>query len=256
MRNAAALRKLRSAATGTLIALTLCVAAPAGAVLIDWDQLTIDNLDEPGLNFTVNDVDGSGVGFTAQYSNNMFGQAGFPDIYSATDAPTGEIAGTLRFTNDRTNPIQRASVTLTFTEAVLLDTSVVSHSIILNMQEHSVVEAFDAMGNLVLASSYFTGTPGLTGLDPDGDAVYDTVGLGQQSFGEYGNVFLSYDSPVKSIRYSIFVSEIGQDEIRKGFASMGIGDIEFEVVPEPTTALLLGAGLLGLALRRRSSPVS
>ena len=179
MRNAATRRNLpwrnlRSGATGVLVALALGLAAPAGAFVIDWDQLVIDNIDEPGLNFTVNDVDGSGVGFTAQYSNNMFGQSGFPDIYSAADAPTGEIAGTLRFTNDRDNPIQRTSVTLTFTEAVLLDTSVVSHSIILDRQEHSVVEAFDAMGNLVFASAYFTGTPGLTGLDPDGDAVHDT----------------------------------------------------------------------------------
>ena len=119
------------------------------------------------------------------------------------------------------------------------------------LQENIVVEAFDGLASAVLATTYGTNTPGLVALDGDGDAAYRSRGLAAQEDGFYGDTFFSYtDVAVREIRYSLFSTEIGQDEIVLAYSSQGIKDVDFNVVPEPSTATLFGLGLIALTGRR------
>jgi len=198
-------------------------------------------------------VDGSGVDMTVSYTDNMFDNNSVPNIYTPATAPSPEIVGTLRFTNDR-QTLLPTSVTITFSEDVFLSSlGTVSLSIISGKQENMIVEAFDALGQPVLASSYGTNTPAFTQLDMDGDAAYHSRGLGLQRKGQYGDTFYSYtDVAIRELSYTIFSTSIGQDEIRLAFSSQGIGDIEFEsaTVPEPGSAILVGLGITMLAAAR------
>jgi hypothetical protein len=236
--------------------LTLAFAFPASGAMIDWDALVPgwDDTDASGSQSFAN-VDGSGIGIEVQYTSNMFDNNSVPNLYTPANSPSKEIIGTLRFTNDRTGPLDPTSITIIFSDDVFIDAvSAVSLSTIFGRSENLVVEAMDAFGNLVAATHYGTNTPGLVALDGDGDASYRSLGLGAQESGLYGDTTYAWtDQAIRSITFSNFVTDINGDELVLGFSSQGIGDITFRAVPEPTTALLLGIGLLSVTAygRRR-----
>jgi hypothetical protein len=236
--------------------LTLAFALPASAAKIDWDALVPgwDDTDTSGSQSFTN-VDGSGVDIEVRYTSNMFDNNSVPNLYTAATAPSPEIEGTLRFTNDRSAPFTPTSVTIVFSEDVFIDAvTAVSLSTIFGRPENLVVEAMNAAGALVAATSYGTNTPGLVALDVDGDASYHSRGVGAQEAALYGDTSYGWtDEAIRSITFSIFVTDFVGDELVLGYSSQGIGDIDFRAVPEPTTAILLGVGLLGLSAygRRR-----
>jgi hypothetical protein len=232
---------------------SLALALPAGASTIDWEGLVPawDDTDQSGSQSFL-DVDGSGVDITVDYTDNMFDRDSVPNIYGP-EAPTAQIMGSLRWTNDRDAPYEPSSITITFSEDVYIDlVTVVSLSTIAGLNENLVVEARDQSGMLVAATGYGTNTPGLVQLDVDGDASYHSLGLGAQEAGLYGDT--TYDwtqEAIRSITFSGYVTDPGGTTPVLGWSSQGIGDIDFRVVPEPTSALLLGLGLLGLTASRR-----
>ena len=137
------------------VLLAIAFALPASASTLVWDVLNPawDESDQSGLQ-SFADIDGSGVDIDVFYTDNMFDNNSVPDIYSAADAPSPEINGTLRFTNDRNGVIEPTTVTIVFSEEVFIDAaSVVSLSVIIGLQENAVVEAQDAQGNLVAATN-------------------------------------------------------------------------------------------------------
>jgi len=235
----------------------LWVSTAAQAATIDWMNLAPgwDDLDSSGQQVFL-DVDGSRVDVAVSYTDNMFDRNSVPDIYTADTAPSPEIIGSLRFTNDR-DTLLGTQITITFSEDVFItDLGAVSLSTIAGRQENLVVEGFDVFGNAVLATTYGTSTLGLVELDADGDAAYRSRGLGAQENGLYGDTFYTYtDSAVRELRFTNFVTLIGGDDIVLGWSSQGIKNIEFrqdiQAVPEPSTAIFLGLGLL--VLGRRSS---
>jgi hypothetical protein len=203
------------------------------------------------------DVDGSGIDIDVSYSDNMWDDNSVPVIYDSSSAPIPEIEGSLRFTNDQDGVIEPTNVTITFSEEVFLtEVFALSLSVIGYRQEHMVVEAFDANGGSVFASAYGTLTPGLVDLDVDGDAAYDSAGLGYQVHGLYGNAYLEYlSAPVTSISFSLYLSPMGGGEPVFGWSSVGIASIGFTPVPEPGTALLIGLGTIAMAAYRRRGSV-
>ena len=236
--------------------LSLAFALPASAATIDWDALNPawDATDQSGQQSFAN-IGGSGVDIVVRYSDNMFDNNSVPDIYTPLTAPSPEIVGTLRFTNDRDAPLTPTWVTILFSEAIFIDeASAVSLSMVHGFQENLVVEATDIYGGLVAATTYGTNTPGLVQLDVDGNSSYRSRGLGAQEDSLYGDTTYSWtETAVTSLTFSILVTDIDGHQLRPGVSSQGIGNITFSVVPEPTTALLLGSGLIGVAFvgRRR-----
>jgi len=247
-------------------ALILAAALPetAEATTLDWLGLdpAWDDMDTSGQQ-DFSDVGGSGIDISVSYSDNMFSRNSVPDIYTADFAPSSEIVGSLRFTNDR-DTLRETTVTITFSQDVLItDLGTVSLSTILGQQENIIVEALDASGVAVLATTYGTNTAGLVELDTDGDGAYRSRGLGAQEDGLYGDTFYTYtDFAVRTLRFTNFVTEIGADTIALGFSSQGIRNVEFSAVgapvPEPSAAMLIGLGLLLLGGRsatgRREEP--
>jgi len=235
----------------------LWVSTAAQGATIDWMNLdpAWDDSDTSGQQVFL-DVDDSGVDVAVSYTDNMFDRNSVPDIYTTDTAPSPEIVGSLRFTNDR-DTLLGTQITITFSEDVFItDLGAVSLSIIAGSQENLVVEGFDAFGNAVHATSYGTNTLGLVELDADGDAAYRSRGLGAQENGLYGDTFYTYtDTAVRELRFTNFVTLVGGDDIVLGWSSQGIRNIDFrqslQAVPEPSTAVFLGLGLL--ALGRRSS---
>lgn len=253
------MRQMKRKTVGLGLALVILGAGPSQAFQIDWEALDppFDDTDTSGLQFFA-DVDGSAIDLTLTHSDNMWDNNSVPTIYdlgAGPPGPTPQIQRTLRLTNDQEGVIEPTHVTLTFSEAVLLDHfEIVSLSVIEGQwQEHVMVEAFDADGLPVPATIYGTNTLALVQGDTDGDAAYETAGLGSQELGQYGDAFFAYtETPVKSIRFSLRVTAPGGHENIFGFASVGISDIDFRVVvPEPGVALLLAPGLAGIALLRR-----
>jgi hypothetical protein len=236
------------------VLLMLAFAFPANAAMLVWDALNPawDDLDQSGLQSFAN-VDGSGIDIDVHYTDNMFSNNSVPNIYHAPHAPSPEIEGTLRFTNDRDGILEPTTVTIVFSEAVFIDAaSAVSLSLIVGLQENLVVEALDAQGNLVAATSYGTNTPALVQLDIDGDASYRTRGTGAQEDNLYGDTTYSWtDAAIKSLSFTILLTDVDQTTLVMGWSSQGIGNITFTPVPEPNTALLLAGGLLGIAIQRR-----
>jgi hypothetical protein len=105
---------------------------------------------------------------------------------------------------------------------------------------------------------YDTTTAGLVELDGDGDAEYESVGLGYQNDGEYGTVVYGYSHVrVRSISFSQWIFETDTDDYIQGGSSMGIADLSFRraltIKPAPSSALLAGLGLVGLGLHARRS---
>jgi hypothetical protein len=88
-------------------------------------------------------------------------------------------------------------------------------------------------------------------LDSDGNAAYETIGLDQQDDGEYGNAFYEYTTAVRSISYSMWITDVGGGAPVHGYASVGIGDVTLSAIPEPGTGLLASLGLIGLTLLSR-----
>jgi PEP-CTERM motif len=246
--------RVRAAITMFLLAALVLTSGAAQASTIDWTGLdpAWDDTDTSGQQ-SFSNVDGSGIDITVAYTDNMFDNNSVPNLYTTENAPTAGIAGTLRFTNDRRDraSVMATAVTISFSEAVYIDEmGTVSLSTIHNKQENMIVEAFDANGAAVFATTYGTNTAGLVDLDTDGDAAYRSRGLGAQADGLYGDTFYSYtDIAIKTLRFTIVVTRIGEDEIKRGFSSQGIEDIGFSAVPEPSTAILLGLGLLTLGRR-------
>ncbi len=214
-------------------ALMLAAAIPraAQATTLDWSGLdpAWDDLDTSGRQ-DFSDVDGSGIDISVSYTDNMFSRNSVPDIYTADFAPSPEIIGSLRFTNDRAT-LRETSVAITFSQDVFIsDLGTVSLSTIFGQQENIVVEAFDALGASVLATSYGTNTAGLVQLDTDGDGAYRSRGLGAQEDGLYGDTFYTYtDFAVRTLRFTNFVTEFGGDTIALGFSSQGIRNVEFSL---------------------------
>lgn len=235
----------------------LWVAAAAQGATLDWMNLSPgwDDLDTSGQQVFL-DVDGSGIDVQVSYTDNMFDRNSVPDIYTTNTAPSPEIIGSLRFTNDR-DTLLETQISITFSQDVFInDLGAVSLSTILGRQENLVVQAFDGSGNAVLATTYGTNTPGLVELDTDGDAAYRSRGLGSQADGLYGDTFYSYtDIALRELRFSNFTTLVGGDDIVLGWSSQGIRNIDFngrgEVVPEPSTAMFLGLGLLAMGRRPR-----
>lgn len=245
----------RSLALATaLAALTVPLSAQSvAASVLDWEAVGwVDGAASPQLFLN---VDGSGVDISVSYTSNMWD--GTPNVTANPDpAPVPpEQDGLLRFTNDRDPVVERTTVSILFSQPVLIDSvGMESISIIQNaFQEHVFIEAFDALDAPVLATSYTTSDPALVLLDVDGDATYETIGIGDQGSGEYGDAFVSYlATPVTRIDFSLEVTSPGGSELVAGFASTLITDAIFTVVPEPGSLSLALSGLLGLAIFGRS----
>lgn len=248
--------------TTLVVILALWFSSAAYATTLDWTALNPawDDTDISGQQSFL-DIGGSGVDISVSYTDNMFSNNSVPNIYGDASAfspsPSPEILGALRFTNDRVTLLE-TSVTIVFSQDVLIsDLGTVSLSIINGRQENIVVEAFDSLGSVVLASTYGTNTPGLVQLDSDGDGAYRSRGLGTQESGQYGDTFYSYtDVAVRELRFTIFSTRPGEDDIVLAYSSQGIRNVSFSVVPEPSTAIFMGLGLFTLATRsiRRRSP--
>jgi hypothetical protein len=231
----------------------MLLASQSGALTVDWETIGWDPNDTSGAQVFTN-VDGSGVDLTVTYSDNMFYNNSVPLLYTDRTAPTDEIVGSLKFTNDNRAIFQPTNVTLTFSEDIFIDRAdLISHSIVsTNYQEHTRVSPRDAQGNLIAATFYGTTTPPLVKLDMDGNSQYESIGLGFQNDAEYGTVFFEYtDQAIRSLSFDLWVTDIGGTELIQGASSVGIDAIDFSPVPEPGTALLTALGLLGLGLRSR-----
>ena len=247
----------RSTSLGLLVLASFFVASQSNAFTLDWTTIGWNPNDTSGLQEFAN-VDGSGIDLAVSYTLNAFLNDGVPLLYTEATSPTDEILGSLRFLNQTSDPTTPVTVTLTFSQDIFIDQAFLySHSIIgANRQEHSVVVARDVAGSAIAASEYDTTTPGLVELDMDGDAFYESIGLGFQNEDEYGTVFYEYQQTgIRSISYSLFVFETDTSDFTEGGASMGIGAVDFSPVPmpEPSTGLLAMMGLAGLALHSHRS---
>jgi hypothetical protein len=180
------------------------VSTAAQAATIDWMNLDPgwDDLDSSGEQVFL-DVDGSWVDVAVSYTDNMFDRNSVPDIYTTDTAPSPEIIGSLRFTNDR-DTLLGTQITITFSEDVFItDLGVASLSTIAGRQENLVVEGFDVFGNAILATTYGTNTLGLVELDADGDVAYRSRGLGALDRDLPGSGTTRSGSPFESARLEV-----------------------------------------------------
>jgi hypothetical protein len=126
---------------------------------------------------------------------------------------------------------------------------------------------FDPPTNLGFITARFTG--GLGNGPGDDIVIYDCCGGGSPSASEFANVFVStdglaftflgaYGAGVNSFDLSgvfagpvYFVKIVNTSSSDSPDIDAFQGNYEAEVVPEPTTLALLGAGLVALRARRR-----
>ena len=158
------------------------------------------------------DFDRPGVDGTASYTEDMFGTNSVQNIYTAEIATSPEIVGPRRFKGDR-----------------------------------------DTLLGTQLATRF-----GEDGLIKQIGAAYRSRGLGPPQKGLFGDSFHKYeygDIALRVLRSSHFTKLIDGEDVVLEWSSKGIRNIVFNrrlrVVPEPSTAMLLGLGLLAMGRRSR-----
>ena len=80
------------------------------------------------------------------------------------------------------------------------------------------------------------------------DAVW--FGVGSVTLGDGGRISFNLTAPVSPVGLYLYIGEVSGDPGEAISAQIEVSDV---IVPEPTTTVLLGAGLLGLAASRRTA---
>jgi hypothetical protein len=238
----------------SLLGLALIASAPA--VTVDFDSVSIPTPDGNPFTFTVPGYAGT---ITVTYTGSAPGVADTPRITTSYDGGDGNIGQhkSLEITGHLPNPSAYVDVTFDFSIPIVsLGTTIldldaddgglgVIEQVTLSTDSGAQFFAF-VQGAAVVQTGFNTwqGTSNV----PDSAVISpNSQGL-NSSDGNLSAATLLINSPAPFTQFAIRLQNVGTS----GTAQIAVDRLDFQPIPEPSTALLIGlAGLLGILRRRR-----